>query len=54
MEKNNVILTDDELKDVSGGYTYGDVLRCKSEKTEKECKNMYLCRWVDNSCVPKE
>ena len=55
MEKENVILNDDELKEVSGGITrpistvYKDP--CNDFKTHAQCVQYNSCKWEINKCT---
>ena len=54
MEKNNVILADDELKDVSGGTFGKSSYDCGSSITRDECiKRKDRCIWDNMRCVVK-
>ena len=55
MEKENVILNDDELKEISGGVippippTNRD--KCNDFKTHAKCIQYNGCKWENNKCT---
>ena len=57
--KEKVILTDEELKEVTGGKEVlnKETLSLLSSQCEKfrgviVCKQQTICAWVNNKCVP--
>ena len=57
--KENIILTDEELKEVAGGAApvAGQNLlttTCLSQKTLLGCMKIIICEWKDGECVPKK
>ena len=52
MENKNVVLSDDELKDVSGGAgsTFKNT-KCSIYKTKEDCYKNVECAWVGDTCV---
>ena len=57
--KKNV-LTDEELKEVSGGFSRIDALKnapsvlagvCDMKYDEELCKKATVCKWEDGKCV---
>ena len=50
----NIILTDEQLKEVSGGL---DALKmasqCSLKKKMIDCVKIPLCTWKDNRCILK-
>ena len=55
MEKENVIINDDELKEISGGVippippTNRD--KCNDFKTHAKCIQYNGCKWENNKCT---
>ena len=47
----NTVLSDDQLKDVSGGVMINVIMTSCSNKTQTECKRLPDCVWKDNKCV---
>ena len=45
-EKQNTVLTDEELKEVNGGKVTILGKRCDDYTTEIECKNYRRCFWL--------
>ena len=52
-EKENVIITDDELKDVSGGAMSFAMGGCWSFGNAEKCKAMPACVWKNDKCTYK-
>lgn len=69
MENENKVLSDEELKDVSGGTEQNvnpTIYYCEGHITEQSCRGTNLCQWhpgrhedhvtgtvVEGWCVPK-
>ena len=51
--KERINLTDEELKEVTGGCVSDDVILCGKITTEKDCNKQLNCKWVYNECQPK-
>ena len=50
--KENIILTDEELKEVAGGAVlWGNP--CERILNSKECVGKKACKWVGNKCEVK-
>ena len=64
-ENKNIVLSDEELKDVAGGASYVPQSYCEGHVTEKSCRATSVCvwfagkrydpvsGWVDGTCVTK-
>ena len=52
-EKENVIITDDELKDVSGGAMSFPMGSCLSFGNAEKCKAVPACVWKNGKCTHK-
>ena len=50
----NIILTDEELKEVAGGVQNSLTTTCLSQKTLLGCMKIIICEWKDGECVPKK
>ncbi|MBR5183686.1 MAG: hypothetical protein IKW15_04370 [Bacteroidales bacterium] len=53
MEKEKEILSDDELKEVAGGSSYGKSGGCLKYLTPENCMNNTLCIWRNGKCSNK-
>ena len=54
--KENIILTDEQLKEVAGGTPAGQNLlttTCLNQKAQLGCMKIIICKWKDGKCVPK-
>ena len=52
----NIILTDEQLKEVAGGAPAGQNLlttTCLKQKAQLGCMKIIICKWKDGKCVPK-
>ena len=55
MENKNVILSDDELKDVTGGAgVCFSKSNCNMFNTKDACLQDVACAWVNDACVAVE
>ena len=55
--KENIILTDEQLKEVAGGAPIGQnpvITTCPIQKTQLGCMKIPVCEWKDGRCVPKK
>ena len=56
--KENIILTDEELKKVAGGAPIPGqnpvTTTCPIQKTQIGCMKIPVCEWKDGRCVPKK
>ena len=57
--KENIILTDEELKEVAGGAApiAGQNLlatTCLTQKAQLGCMKIIICQWKDGECVRKK
>ena len=50
----NIILTDEELKEVAGGVQNSLTTTCSTQKTQLGCMKIIICQWKDGECVPKK
>ena len=50
----NIILTDEELKEVAGGVQNSLTTTCSTQKTQLGCMKIPVCEWKDGRCVPKK
>ena len=54
----NIILTDEELKEVAGGTPIPGqnslTTTCLSQKTQLGCMKIIICQWKDGECVRKK
>ena len=50
----NIILTDEELKEVAGGVQNSLTTTCSTQKTLLGCKKIIICQWKNGECVPKK
>ena len=50
--KENIILTDEELKEVAGGARAGSA-GCMQYLKGEECVQQMLCKWSNGKCVSK-
>jgi hypothetical protein len=54
----NIILTDEELKEVAGGTPVPGqnslTTTCSTQKTLLGCMKIIICEWKDGECVPKK
>lgn len=48
--EKNEILSDEELKDVSGGVIMGKHSTCDHLRSAKECAKVSACIWTGNIC----
>ena len=46
--KENIILTDEELKEVAGGGPLDFIKSCLSINDRKPCESKNFCRWDEN------
>ncbi len=51
--KERINLTDEELKEVTGGCIGGNEELCSKITTEEECNKQFKCTWKYNECHPK-
>ena len=53
----NIILTDEELKEVAGGIPNAGqnllATTCLTQKAQLGCMKIIICKWKDGKCVPK-
>ena len=51
--KEVIRLTDEELKEVTGGAVGSGPLtnRCEKKRSESECIKTKICRWKDGKCI---
>ena len=56
--KGNIILTDEELKEVAGGTPVPGqnslTTTCSTQKTQLGCMKIIICQWKDGECVRKK
>ena len=56
--KENIILTDEQLKEVAGGAPVPGqnplTTTCPTQKTQLGCMKIPVCEWKDGRCVPKK
>jgi hypothetical protein len=52
-ETKNSILSDEELKDVSGGALFNNFLSNCTYKTQTVCRKSPECVWKNNQCVSR-
>ena len=56
--KENIILTDEELKEVAGGIPNAGqnllATTCLTQKTQLGCMKIIICQWKDGECVRKK
>ena len=52
--KDKVILTDEELKEVAGGVQNSLTTTCSTQKTLLGCMKIIICEWKDGECVRKK
>ena len=52
--KENIILTDEELKEVAGGVQNSLTTTCSTQKTQLGCMKRIICEWKDGECVRKK
>jgi hypothetical protein len=50
----NIILTDEELKEVAGGVQNSLTTTCSTQKTQLGCMKIIICQWKDGECVRKK
>jgi hypothetical protein len=50
----NIILTDEELKEVAGGVQNSLTTTCSTQKTQLGCMKRIICEWKDGECVRKK
>ena len=50
----NIILTDEELKEVAGGVQNSLTTTCSTQKTQLGCMKIIICEWKDGECVRKK
>ena len=50
----NIILTDEELKEVAGGVQNSLTTTCSTQKTLLGCMKIIICEWKDGECVRKK
>ena len=54
----NIILTDEELKEVAGGIPNAGqnllATTCLKQKTQLGCMKITICEWKNGECVPKK
>ena len=53
MDMDKVILTDEELKEVTGGTHTSMITEstCNAIANPEECEKAIGCQWADNKCV---
>lgn len=52
MADDNKVLSDEDLKNVSGGVLSASRLTsCSSYRTQRDCMTNNTCIWVDGACV---
>ena len=49
----NIILTDEELKEVAGGYGEDDTSSVCKQFNMRECAKHFFCKWENGKCVSK-
>jgi hypothetical protein len=52
-ENKNTVLSDDQLKDVTGGALFNNVLSDCTYKTQTVCRKSPECVWKNNQCVSR-
>ena len=56
--KENIILTDEELKEVAGGIPNAGqnllATTCLKQKAQLGCMKIIICEWKNGECVPKK
>ena len=54
----NIILTDEELKEVAGGIPNAGqnllATTCLTQKAQLGCMKIIICEWKNGECVPKK
>lgn len=54
----NIILTDEELKEVAGGIPIAGqnllATTCLTQKAQLGCMKIIICEWKNGECVPKK
>ena len=50
----NIILTDEQLKEVAGGVQNSLTTTCSTQKTQLGCMKRIICEWKDGECVRKK
>ena len=53
MEKDNVILTEDQLKEISGGANNKPYNLCERVHSPLECNKQAECYWTGSMCKKK-
>jgi hypothetical protein len=54
IKDKNIILTDEELKEVAGGVQNSLTTTCSTQKTQLGCMKIIICQWKDGECVRKK
>ena len=51
--KDKVVLNEEELKEVAGGYSFGGIPGTCKYLNIKKCNEVAVCKWENGVCVAK-